>query len=110
MSSREYNDSLYTGPPQPPYNVMLMFNYHPDNYSIIISWETAENMSADEYRIMTNTTTRPISTANTFAALEGQYNIPMEITLSAINCAGSSTEVKEEVHVGMTKIYTWMFF
>ena len=55
----------------------------------------------DEYKIMTNTTMQSITTTNTMAVLEGQYNIPMSITISSVNCAGSSTEVIEKVYVGI---------
>ena len=53
----------------------------------------------DEYRILTNTTTQSIAT-NTTVVLEGKYNIPLEIKVSAINCVGTSAEVTEEVFVG----------
>ena len=55
----------------------------------------------DEYRILTNTTDHFISTNTTTVVLEGEYNIPLQITLSAVNCAGSSTEVTEQLIVGM---------
>ena len=54
----------------------------------------------DEYRILTNTTTQSITTNTTTVVLEGKYNIPLEIRVSAINCAGTSAEVTEEVFVG----------
>ena len=74
--------------------------YEPDNFSIIISWESGEDEVVDEYRILTNTTTQYITTNTTTVVLEGKYNIPLEIRISAINCAGTSAEVTEEVFVG----------
>ena len=65
-------------------------------FSITISWEESGGV-VDEYRIQTNTTTQ--STIST--VLEGEYNVPLEIRVSAINCAGSSAEVTEQVIVGM---------
>ena len=76
------------------------FDYQPDNFSIIISWESGEDEVVDEYRILTNTTTQSITTNTTTVVLEGKYNIPLEIRVSAINCAGTSVEVTEEVFVG----------
>ena len=70
------------------------------NFSIIISWESGEDEVVDEYRILTNTTTQSITTNTTTVVLEGKYNIPLEIRVSAINCAGTSAEVTEEVFVG----------
>ena len=97
---------LFTvGPPSPPANVMFeVGDYHTHNFSIIISWDEEEEESGevvDEYRILTNTTDHFISTNTTTVVLEGEYNIPLQITLSAINCAGSSAEVTEQLIVGM---------
>ena len=75
-------------------------DYQPDIFSIIISWESGEDEVVDEYRILTNTTAQSITTNTTTVVLEGKYNIPLEIRVSAINCAGTSTEVTEEVFVG----------
>jgi hypothetical protein len=87
--------------PSPPPNVMVKTeDLQPDNFSIIISWESREDEVVDEYRILTNTTTQSITTTNTTVVLEGVYNIPLEIRVSAINCAGTSAEVTEEVFVG----------
>ena len=98
-----------TGPPSPPTNVMVkvLYDYHTPNFSIIISWDEEEEEEeeygevVDEYRILTNTTDHFISTNTTTVVLEGEYNIPLQITLSAINCAGSSAEVTEQLIVGM---------
>ena len=73
-------------------------DYQTDHFSIIISWESGEVV--DEYRILTNTTTQSITTNTTTVVLEEKYNIPLEIRVSAINCAGTSAEVTEEVFVG----------
>ena len=99
------SNSLCTGPPSPPANVMIVLtDYNTHNFSIIISWDEEEEESGgvvDEYRILTNTTDHFISTNTTTVVLEGEYNIPLQITLSAINCAGSSAEVTEQLIVGM---------
>ena len=92
---------LSVGAPSPPSNVMVkMENFQPDNFFIIISWESGKDEVVDEYRILTNTTTQSITTTSTTVVLEGVYNIPLEIRVSAINCAGTSAEVTEEVFVG----------
>jgi hypothetical protein len=86
--------------PSSPYNITVKTDgYQTDNFSIIISWESREDEVVDEYRILTNTTTQSITTTNTTVVLEGVYNIPLEIRVSAINCAGTSAEVTEEVFV-----------
>ena len=94
-----------TGSPYSPSNVMVLTNnFQPENFSIIISWETVEYVLVDEYRIEINTTTQSINTNTTSVVLEGKYNIPLEINISAINCVGSSAVVTEEVNVGMLSI------
>ena len=81
-------------------------NFQPENFSIIISWEIVEYVLVDEYRIEINTTTQSINTNTTSVVLEGKYNIPLEINISAINCVGSSAVVTEEVNVGMLLMFT----
>ena len=82
--------------------MVVVGDYETDNFSITISWEEESGGVVDEYRIQTNTTTQPnISTTTTTVVLEGEYNVPLEIRVSAINCAGSSAEVTEQVIVGM---------
>ena len=93
-------NSSNTGAPLPPNVMVRTENFQPDNFSIIVSWESGEDEVVDEYRILTNTTTQSITTTNTTVVLEGVYNIPLEIRVSAINCAGTSAEVTEEVFVG----------
>ena len=56
---------------------------------------------SQSYRISINTTTQPVDTDMTTVVLEGEYNMPLEITITAENCAGPSEEVAEVVHVGM---------
>ena len=74
---------------------MQTINFQLNNFSITISWEESGGV-VDEYRIQTNTTTQStISTTTTTVVLEGEYNVPLEIRVSAINCAGSSAEVTD---------------
>ena len=94
--------SFIIGPPSPQSNVMVVADdYQRYNFSIIISWEAPEYGLVDEYRIEINTTTQTISTNTTSVVLEGEYNIPLEINISATNCAGSSAEVTEEINIGI---------
>ena len=85
----------------PPSNVIVMTNeFQPENFFVIISWETVGYV--DEYKIDINTTTQYINT--TSEVLEGKYNIPLEINISAINCVGSSRVVSKDVNVGMLSV------
>ena len=36
--------------------------------------------------------------------LEGQYNIPLEVNVSAINCAGTSENATQEVYEGINDV------
>ena len=88
-----------SGMPSPPSSVTVMADdFQLYNFSIIISWEAPEYGQVDEYRIEIKTTTQ---TNTTSVVLKGEYNIPLEINISAINCAGSSAEVTEEIYIGM---------
>ena len=59
------------------------------------------------YRVSINTSTpQEISTNLTNVTLKGEYNIPLEIQLFAINCAGNSTEVALIVYQGMVRVAT----
>ena len=92
---------FFVGAPSSLSNVMVnTYFYQTDNFIVIISWESGEDKVVDEYRILTNTTTQSITTNTTTVVLEGKYNIPLEIRVSAINCADTSAEVTEEIFVG----------
>ena len=100
-----YCYAFHLGLLSPPSNVMVVADdFKPYNLSIIISWEAPEYGLVDEYRIEINTTTQTISITTTSVVLEGEYNIPLEINISATNCAGSSAEVTEEINIGMDYI------
>ena len=83
-------------------------NFTPNTFSITLSWESGEDEVVDEYRIHTNTTPQYLTTTSRSVALEAKYNIPLEIRVSAINCAGSSPEVTEEVVVGEYSYLSFM--
>ena len=73
-----------------------------ENFSIVLSWEMQEpEPDTYTYRISINTSAQPVHTNLTTIALEGEYNMPLDITITAMNCAGTSEEVMEVVHVGM---------
>ena len=73
-----------------------------ENFSIVVSWEMQEpEPDTYTYRISINTSVQPVHTNMTTIALEGEYNMPLDITITAMNCVGTSEEVTEVVHVGM---------
>ena len=78
---------MSAGPPSPPSSLMVVEgDYETGNFSITISWEESGGV-VDEYRIHTNTTTQSnISTTTTTVVLEGEYNVPLEISLSHQLC------------------------
>ena len=93
--------NIYTAPPSAPSNVMIMNESHVENFSIILSWDPPlDAVLVDSYSKLTTTTTHPLSTTDYTVVLEGKYNIPQQIRLSAINCAESSEEVTRDVHIG----------
>ena len=89
----------------------MYYNYADTNFhmaSLFHAYACSLTLSlVDEYRIEINTTTPTISTTTTSVVLEGEYNIPLEINISATNCAGSSVEVTEEISVGMSSMHAF---
>ena len=73
------------------------------NFSILIYWELETEEHVLEYILTINNTTQ--STNKTSLVTEGEYNIPIEMSISAINCAGKSAVVTEDIYVGMLSIY-----
>ena len=78
-----------------------MYDYQTKYYSVILSWE---GQNADHYSISVNTSTHTVNTSMTSLVLEGQYNIPLQVTLIAINCAGNSDEVTEDINIGIVQV------
>ena len=86
---------MYVGPPSFQSQVRVEIdNFQTENFSIILSWEVQNATLIDGYRISVNSTTQPaVDTNKTTIALEGKYNIPLLINITAINCAGISEEL-----------------
>ena len=96
--------TLFTGPPSPPSHVTFtMYDFQTKHYSVILTWE---GQNADHYSISVNTSTHTVNTSMTSLVLEGQYNIPLQVTLIAINCAGNSDEVTEDINIGIMQVYS----
>ena len=83
---------MYVGPPsfQSPVRVEID-NFQTENISVTLTWDVQNATLIDGYRISVNSTTQPA--VDTTIALEGQYNIPLLINITAINCAGISEEL-----------------
>ena len=60
-----------------------------ENISILLSW--TKSQSANNYTISLNTTTDIVTTDMTMYSLYqvGAYNLPLQVTLTAMNCAGT---------------------
>ena len=84
--------------PSTPHGVTVVTeDYTTENFSIHLSWV---GQDSDVYEISTNTTYH-INTTMTTHKLEGNYNVPLEINITATNCAGTSRDVAVLVHEGM---------
>ena len=93
------------GLPLPPSDVTVVTDdFTTENFSIILSW--TKSQSADTYTISLNTTTDIVTTDMTMYSLyqEGAYNLPLQVNLSAVNCAGTSSEVIILVHEGIAAV------
>ena len=80
------------GLPLPPSDVTVVTDdFTTENFSVFLSWMKSQR--ADNYTISLNTTTDIVTTDMTSLYQEGAYNLPLQVTLSATNCAGTSSEV-----------------
>ena len=78
----------------PSFQSQVTVDFLTENFSIILSWDVQNSSHVDGYRISVTSTTQPaVDTNKTTIALEGQYNIPLLINITAINCAGISEEL-----------------
>ena len=66
-------------------------NFQTETFSILLSWDV---QNATHVEISVNTTPQPACTSSTTeCVLEGEYNIPYLINITAINCAGAAEEL-----------------
>ena len=85
-------------------------NFQTENFSVLLLWESPEigSGAVDTYIISINTTTQPIHTNITSIVVEGMYNKPIHISVSAVNCAGTSGEVIKDVSEGVYRPPTFL--
>ena len=66
-------------------------NFQTETFSILLSWDV---QNATYVEISVNTTLQPACTSSTTGCvLEGEYNVPYLINITAINCAGAAEEL-----------------
>ena len=97
------------GLPLPPSDVTVVTDdFATENFSILLSW--TKSQSANNYTIL-NTTTDIVTTDMTMYSLYqvGAYNLPLQVTLTAMNCAGTSSEVIMVVHEGRAAVYMLLY-
>ena len=89
--------AIYIGPPLPPSNVRVQTtDFQTEKFTILLSWDgqEADNYTVNIISYSVLTTTVPS------LHFEAEYNIPILITLRAVNCAGESEQVTVNVSVG----------
>ena len=70
------------------------------NFSITISWDEEDRADYYSYNITVNKVATMDTTDTSSIFLEGMYNVNITISIEAINCAGSSERVSEEIYEG----------
>ena len=100
---KSLGNTLYytvTDPPVHPSGFTVEIrDFQTKNFSILLLWEVQR--TDDIYYTITVNTTLTVTTHNMSMLpilLEGIYNIPVNVSLTAINCAGTSASVTEYVH------------
>ena len=79
---------MFTGPPFLSNVTAQTSDFQTDVFAIILSWDS---QNADTFTVSTNLTAHqgdPVYTNLTTHRLEGAYNTPLLITITAVNCAG----------------------
>ena len=99
----------HAGPPSVPYNLTVVtYNYTTETFTIELTWmHMAQDIYTYKIYVYVSTTYMYyINTTITTHILEGQYNIPINVIVSAINCAGSSEDATQEVFRGISDVAT----
>ena len=91
-------------PPSPPLNtVILTDDFHIENFSILLTWDSQEQSSyfimIDTAGVVRHATVTPYSNTSTYI-FNGEYNTAIHVNISAMNCAGSSEKLTLEVYEG----------
>ena len=77
-------------------------DFQQENFSVLFSWMDQDAAQINTYTVSVNNAT-PAVTNTTTLLLEGHYNLSLEISLRATNCAGSGQQItlviKEGVYV-----------
>ena len=95
----------HAGPPSFPYNLTVVtYNYTTETFVIELTWmHMAQDIDTYKIHVSVNTT---YCINTTHITLKGQYNIPVKVNVSAINCAGTSEDATREVFQGINDVVT----
>ena len=89
--SENHNKNLmFTGPPLLSNVTAQSSDFQTDVFVIILSWDS---QNADTFTVSTNLTAEqgdPVYTNLTTHRLEATYNTPLLITVTAVNCPGTT--------------------
>ena len=68
-------------------------DFQQENFSVLLSWMDQDTAQINTYTVSVNNATLTITNSTTTLLLEGHYNLSLEISLTASNCAGSSQQI-----------------
>ena len=74
--------------------------YAAQYYTVVVSWEGSKYIAVDFYKLSFNTIEQTFHTNMTSIQLDWPYNTALMLSLSALNCIGSSKERIKEIFIG----------
>ena len=78
-------------------------DFQQDNFSVLLSWMDQDAAQINTYTVSVN---NAAVTNTTTLLLEGHHNLSLEISPTAMNCAGSSQQVTLVVEEGSVHVCT----
>ena len=87
-------------PPAPSAIMATISYYAAQYYTVVVSWEGSKYIAVDFYKLSFNTSEQTFHTNMTSIQLDWPYNTALMLSLSALNCIGSSKEWIKEIFIG----------
>ena len=89
----------HTGPPPPPDVEFIITSYSVENFTTCLTWQS--HKSDMYYLINTSKSDLRYNQTSTEICLRAEYNIPLQVSVVTVNCAGKSEPVTSNISIGM---------
>ena len=89
----------HTGPPPPPDVEFIITSYSVENFTTCLTWQS--HKSDMYYLINTSRSDMRYNQTSTEICLRAEYNIPLQISVVTVNCAGKSEPGTFNISIGV---------